>query len=65
MPAYQSPKPRVRASETSSGALWMAATAPLGSAVGVVGFFALMMWGDARVSRDKAAAQPAATPARR
>ena len=46
------------ASETSSGAFWMVATMLLGLAVAVVGFFALLMWADARESRD-AAAQPA------
>ena len=43
-----------------SGAFWMAATVLLGIAVSVVGFFALMMWADARDARDEA---DAATPA--
>jgi nitrite reductase (NO-forming) len=49
-----------RASETYSGAFWMVATMLLGLMVAVVGFFALLMWVDARESRD-ATAQPAAT----
>ncbi len=52
---------RVPASETASGAFWMVAAMLLGLTVAVVGFFALMMWADARESRDSAAAQPAAT----
>ncbi|CAN5340403.1 hypothetical protein BH20ACT13_BH20ACT13_03550 [soil metagenome] len=51
--------PRPRASDTSSGAFWMVATMLLGLTLGVVGFFALMMWADARGARDDAA-QPAA-----
>ena len=50
---------RVPASETPSGAFWMVATMLLGFTVAVIGFFALMMWADARDARD-AAAQPAA-----
>ena len=37
-----------RVSESGSGVFWMVATVLLGVAVGVVGFFALMMWSDAR-----------------
>ncbi len=51
---------RPRASETSSGAFWMAATMLLGLTVAVLGFFALLMWTDAREARDDAA-QPATT----
>jgi nitrite reductase (NO-forming) len=47
-----------RAPRTSSGAFWMVATMLLGFTLAAVGFFALMMWADARDSRD-AAAQPA------
>src|SRR6266508_2043925 len=60
MASYPSTTHRVRASETSSGAFWMVATVLLGIAVAVIGFFALMMWADARESRDAAVAQPAA-----
>ena len=44
-----------------SGAFWMAATVLLGIAVSIVGFFALMMWADARESND--ATEPATTTA--
>jgi nitrite reductase (NO-forming) len=47
--------PSRRGSETNSGAFWMVATMLLGAAVAVVGFFALLMWADARDSRDAAA----------
>ncbi len=47
---------RPPAPETSSGAFWMVATMLLGLTVAVVGFFALLMWADARDSRDGAAA---------
>jgi nitrite reductase (NO-forming) len=50
-------------SESPSGAFWMVATLLLGFAVAVVGFFALMLWADARDSRDAAAAPAAAEPA--
>jgi nitrite reductase (NO-forming) len=49
--------------ETSSGAFFMVATVLLGLTVAVIGFFALMMWLDARDSReagDVAAAPQAA-----
>jgi nitrite reductase (NO-forming) len=62
MASYPARAHRPRSSETSSGAFWMVATLLLGFAVGVVGFFALLMWADARDSRD-AAAQPAASTA--
>ena len=51
---------RPRTSETSSGAFWMVATMLLGLMVGVVGFFALFMWVDARDSRGSNAPQTAA-----
>ena len=51
---------RPRASETNSGAFWMAATLLLGLMVAVVGFFALLMWTDSRESRDAAPATGAA-----
>ena len=54
MASYSSSNPR-RGSE-SSGAFWMAATMLLGLAVGVIGFFALLMWADARDARDAAPA---------
>ena len=60
MASYPANSRRVPASETSSGAFWMVATMLLGLTVAVIGFFALMMWADARESRDTAAAQPAA-----
>jgi nitrite reductase (NO-forming) len=50
---------RPRSPDTSSGAFWMVATMLLGLAVAVVGFFALLMWADARESRD-AGSEPAA-----
>ena len=59
MASYSTAPNRPRASETSSGAFWMVATMLLGLTLGVVGFFALMMWADAREARDDAA-QPAA-----
>jgi nitrite reductase (NO-forming) len=50
--------------ESDSGALFKAAAVLLGIAVGIVGFFALMMWSDARNARDDAnAASAAAEPA--
>jgi nitrite reductase (NO-forming) len=55
-PAYYRPP----ASDKSSTAFWMVATMLLGLTVAVLGFFALMMWADARDARDDAAA---ATPA--
>jgi nitrite reductase (NO-forming) len=57
--SYHATAHRPRTSETTSGAFWMVATLLLGLTAVVVGFFALMMWADARESRD-AAAQPAA-----
>ena len=59
MASYPATTHRPPASETSSGAFWMVATMLLGFTVAIVGFFALMMWADARESRDTAA-QPAA-----
>jgi nitrite reductase (NO-forming) len=51
--------------ETDSGAFFKAAALLLGIGVGILGFFALMLWSDARNARDdannaSAAAQPAA-----
>jgi nitrite reductase (NO-forming) len=50
---------------TDSGAGYKVAALLLGLAVAVLGFFALLMWADARNARDDAAAAPAqsATPA--
>jgi nitrite reductase (NO-forming) len=63
MASYPAPTTRrTRTSGTSSGAFWIVATMLLGFAVAVVGFFALMMWADARESRDDAV-QPAAATA--
>ena len=62
MASYQSTTPRPSASETGSGAFWMVASMLLGLTVAVVGFFALLMWADARGSRDDTA-QPQAEPA--
>jgi nitrite reductase (NO-forming) len=57
--SYPASTHRLSATETSSGAFWMVATMMLGFTLAVVGFFALMLWADARESRD-AAAEPAA-----
>jgi nitrite reductase (NO-forming) len=56
---YPASRPPV---ETESGAFFKVAAVLLGLAVAVVGFFALMMWADARESRDASAAasEPAA-----
>ena len=53
-----------RPDQTSSGAFWMFATMLLGFTVALVGIFALLMWADARDSRDAAAATvaPASAP---
>ena len=59
MASYRTTTHSPHSSETSSGAFWMVAAMLLGLTVAVVGFFALMMWADARESRD-AVAQPAA-----
>ena len=59
MASYPARTHRATASETSSGAFWMVATMMLGFTLAVVGFFALMLWADARESRD-GAAEPAA-----
>jgi nitrite reductase (NO-forming) len=64
--SYPASTHRATASETSSGAFWMVATMMLGFTLAVVGFFALMLWADARESRDGAAepaAAASATPA--
>jgi nitrite reductase (NO-forming) len=45
--------------ESDSGAFFKVAALLLGIAVGVVGFFALMMWADAHDARTKANAAPA------
>lgn len=54
-----------RPAQTDSGAFFKVAALLLGLAVGVVGFFALLMWADARESDGgtAATAQPAAEPA--
>lgn len=62
MASYPATTRRPPASETSSGAFWMVATMLLGFTVAVVGFFALMMWADAREARDDAAQPAAASP---
>ena len=54
--------------ETDSGAFFKAATVLLGIAVGIVGFFALMMWADAHDARHEgstSAARPAGGTAAR
>ncbi len=56
MASYPATAHRPPASETSSGAFWMVAAMLLGISVAIVGFFALLMWSDARDSRDTAAA---------
>ena len=58
MTSYSASSRRPRASETNSGAFWMVATLLLGLLVGLVGFFALLMWADARDAREPA--RPAA-----
>jgi nitrite reductase (NO-forming) len=45
-----------RPAETESGAFFKVAAMLLGFAVAVIGFFALMLWADARQSRDEAGA---------
>jgi nitrite reductase (NO-forming) len=63
MASYPAHPPHRRSSvepSPSAKPLWMAVTVLLGIAVSVVGFFALMMWADARDARDEA---DAATPA--
>ena len=62
MASYQSSTRRPSAPESSSGAFWMVATVLLGLTVAVVGFFALLMWVDARESRDDSARPAAAEP---
>jgi hypothetical protein len=49
--------------ETDSGAFFKVAALLLGIAVGIVGFFALMLWSDARNARDDTGAATAAAPA--
>ena len=44
--------------QSGSGAFYGAAALLLGLGVGVLAFFALMMWADARDARDTAAARP-------
>jgi len=48
--------------ESDSGAFFKAAAVLLGIAVGIVGFFALMMWSDARDARHEGNAAAAAQP---
>src|SRR5215470_14448174 len=62
MTAYH-PTPHRSVSETPSGAFWIVATAMLGVLVAVIGFFALMMWADARNSRDSASTSASSTAA--
>ena len=57
-----SPTYRPAPVETESGVFAKVAAVLLGILVAVLGFFALLMWADARESRD-AAAQPAAASA--
>jgi nitrite reductase (NO-forming) len=61
-PVHDTSHPQ-RGTETGSEAFWMVATLLLGFAVAVVGFFALMMWVDARNSRGSSTPQAAAVPA--
>ena len=62
MSAYRASAPH--SPETDSGVFFKVAVILLGFAVSVVGFFALMMWVDAREARDVGnAAQAAAEPA--
>ncbi len=63
MASYPATTHRRRASETSSGAFWMVATLLLGIMIAIVGFFALLMWADARESRDATVEAAAATDA--
>ena len=51
------------APESGPGAFWAVAALLLGLTLAVVGFFALMMWADARDARDDAAQPAAAEPA--
>ena len=51
------------APESGSGAFWAVAALLLGLTLAAVGFFALMMWADARDSRDDTAQPAAAEPA--
>ena len=53
-----------RQPETAAGAFWMVATMLLGLLVAVIGFFALLMWTDAREGRDAAAQSDAAARSR-
>jgi nitrite reductase (NO-forming) len=48
--------------ESDSGAFFKVAALLLGIAVGIVGFFALMMWADAHDARSDSNAAPAAQP---
>ncbi len=60
MSTYPAPRHPV---ETDSGAFYRAAALLLGLAVAVVSVFALMLWADARETRDEAPAAAAAEPA--
>ena len=51
------------APESGPGAFWAVAALLLGLTLAVVGFFALMMWADARDARDDASEPAAAAPA--
>jgi nitrite reductase (NO-forming) len=59
MASYPATTNPPRRSPTGSGGLWIVATVLLGFTLAVVGFFALMMWADARDSRDVAEPGPA------
>src|SRR5215218_3415242 len=64
MSAHQGSTYHGPAFESDSGAFFKVAAILLGLAVAVIGFFALMMWSDARESRDSGGgAQAAAEPA--
>ena len=57
------PHHRPRTSESAGGAFWMFAAIVVGFTAAVVGFFALLMWLDARDARNAPAAAPAAATA--
>ena len=66
MATHSAPTYRRRRYETDSGAGFKVIAMLLGLAVAVIGFFALLMWADARNARDEggtAAPQPASQAA--
>jgi nitrite reductase (NO-forming) len=64
MVAHPHPAPRhTRSVQSDSGAFFKVAALLLGLAVGAVGFFALMMWADARDDGGASASDTAAAPA--